>query len=158
IEYLKKTAKERLRELRQSDPHAKLSAAQLAVAQEHGFSSWRALKAEIDQGDANDANAISEACAKGAAETVGELLRKIPELVRSPNKQGWTGLHRAAQQGHTEVVRLLLEHGAGPNAREPGDHTYPLHWAAAHGHIEIVRALLDAGADVHGAGDDHALD
>jgi ankyrin repeat protein len=158
IEYLKKIAKERLRKLRQSNSRAKLSEVQLAVAREHGFSSWRALKAEIDRQQANDVDGFFDACTNGDADTVRKLVGKNPELVRSINKQGWTGLHGAAQHGHTEVVRLLLEHGADPNAREPGDHTYPLHWAAAQGHIEIVRSLLDAGADVHGVGDDHALD
>ena len=57
-----------------------------------------------------------------------------------------------------DAVRLLLEHGADPNAREAGDNTYALHWAAAHGHTETVRALLDAGGDVHGIGDVHELD
>src|SRR5262249_26007039 len=158
IEYLKKIAKERLRKLRQSNSRAKLSEVQLAVAREHGFSSWRALKAEIDRQQANDVDRFFDACTKGATDTVRELAGKNPELVHSINNQGWTGLHGAAQHGHAEVVGLLLKHGADPNAREPGDHTYPLHWAAAHGHTEIVRALLDKGSDAHGAGDDHALD
>lgn len=64
-------------------------------------------------------------------------------------------MHEAAKRGHVDDVRLLLEHGADPNAREPGDNTTPLHWAAAHGHVDVVRALLDAGADVHGVGDLH---
>src|SRR5262249_16095670 len=89
---------------------------------------------------------------------VREFVGKNPELVRSINNQGWTGLHGAAQHGHAEVVRLPLEHGADPNAREPGDHTYPLHWAAAHGHIEIARPLLDTGDDVHGVGAEHGVD
>ena len=55
-------------------------------------------------------------------------------------------------------MRLLLERGADPNAREEGDNTTPLHWAAAGRHLEIVRALLDAGGDVHGVGDLHEMD
>ena len=48
FEFLKKLAKDRLDELRRLDAGARLAAAQLAVAREYGFSSWRALKAEID--------------------------------------------------------------------------------------------------------------
>lgn len=28
---------------------------------------------------------------------------------------GFTALHQAAQQGHTDIVTLLLKHGAQPN-------------------------------------------
>lgn len=28
---------------------------------------------------------------------------------------GYTPLHQAAQQGHTDIVTLLLKHGAQPN-------------------------------------------
>lgn len=72
-----------------------------------------------------------------------------------PGDRGWTELHEAAKRGYLDAVRLLLEQGADPNAREPGDNTTPLHWAAALGHVHVVRALLDAGADVHGVGDLH---
>ena len=57
LEYLKKLAKERLRELRGKDPSAKLSSAQLEVAREHGFTSWRALKAEVERRQAAPAEA-----------------------------------------------------------------------------------------------------
>src|SRR3954462_11189516 len=48
LEHLKKLAKNRLQELRQADPDAKLAASLLQVAREHGYPSWRTLKAEID--------------------------------------------------------------------------------------------------------------
>jgi len=48
LEYLKKLAKNRLREKRRKDPQAKLTSAQLEVAREQGFTSWRALKAQLD--------------------------------------------------------------------------------------------------------------
>ena len=51
LEFLKRRAKERLVELRQRDPRVKLARAQLEMAREYGFPSWRALKAEIDRPD-----------------------------------------------------------------------------------------------------------
>jgi len=162
FEYLKKLAKDRLNELLQLNPDAKLAEAQLAVAREHGFSSWRALKAEIDRRGTGDAAAFFVACDNGDIEKVGELLARDPPLVRSEkidtDHRGWTALHTAAQAGHAEVVRLLLARGADPNAREAGDNTYALHWAAARKDVESVRALLDAGGDVHGFGDVHELE
>jgi ankyrin repeat protein/catechol 2,3-dioxygenase-like lactoylglutathione lyase family enzyme len=162
LEYLKKVAKERLRALRREDTGAKLAAAQLAVARDYGFSSWRALKAAIDQQHPNSAALFFDACAKGDVGTLAQLLADDPGLARITNPEGdyagWTGLHTAAQGGHGEAVKLLLRHGADPNAREAGDNTYPLHWAAANRHLEIVRALLEAGGDPHGIGDVHELD
>ncbi len=162
LEYLKKRAKDRLAELRQSDPAAKLASALLAVARDLGFSSWRALKTEVEQRQGKIITAFFEACAKGDVESLRGLLANDPSLARVSDSQaphrGWTGLHAAAKQGHTDAVRLLLDRGADPNAREAGDNTNPLHWAAAQRHIETMRALLDAGGDPHGLGDAHELD
>ncbi len=162
LEYLRKLAKDRLRELRLADPRAKLATALLAVARDHGFASWRALKAEIERREQTNVATFFEACAKGDVEMLRTLVASDQSLVRQTDPRaphaGWTGLHSAARGGHVEAVRLLLERGADPNARETGDNTCPLHWAAAGRHLEIVRALLDAGGDVHGRGDVHELD
>lgn len=162
LEYLKKLAKERLAAMHGTDPGAKLAAALLEVAREHGFSSWRALKEEVDRRRGRDLERFFASCRAGDVDTVRELLAAEPALARlvDPSAQfgGWTGLHYAARDGRLKVVRLLLEHGANPNAREAGDNTTPLHWAAAHRALDVVRALLDAGADPHGVGDLHELD
>ena len=48
--YLKKLAKQRLRAMRRDDEKssARFAEAQLAIAREYGFASWRALKAHVD--------------------------------------------------------------------------------------------------------------
>ena len=48
LEQLRKRAKERLSDLRASDPTATLADAQLAIAREHGFASWPALVHHIE--------------------------------------------------------------------------------------------------------------
>jgi hypothetical protein len=48
LEHLKKQAKERLPDLRQQHPEARLADAQHAVAREYGFLNWPALKAHLD--------------------------------------------------------------------------------------------------------------
>jgi ankyrin repeat protein/uncharacterized glyoxalase superfamily protein PhnB len=162
LEYLKKLAKDRLRELRRADARAQLATALLTVAQDHGFPSWRALKAALEQRQRLEVGRFFEACARGDVDVLRGFLSTDPQLARvtSPDAphQGWTGLHAAAKSGHAQAARLLLEHGADPSARETGDNTYPLHWAAAHGHLEVARTLLDSGGDVHGTGDVHELD
>ena len=153
LDYLKKLAKDRLRELRASEPLAKLSAAQLAVAQEHGFSSWRALKAEIDAARAPTLSAFFLACRNGDVAALAALLEREPSLVRARNAEGRMGLHLAV--AHVGAVQALLAAGADPDARDVGDNAYPLHYAAQGAHLASVRALLDAGGDVHGFGDVH---
>ena len=55
----------------------------------------------------------------------------------------------AAQFGHVEIVRLLLDAGENPNRYNPvggHSHTTPLHQAAGAGHNELVRLLVERGA------------
>ena len=61
-------------------------------------------------------------------------------------KSGSTMLSIAALMGHTEIVALLLEHGADVNAKSRDGGT-ALHAAAFLGRIEAVKLLLEHGAD-----------
>jgi len=58
-------------------------------------------------------------------------------------------LASAADFGHVEIVRLLLDAGEDPNRYNPiggHSHTTPLHQAAGGGHDEVVRLLVERGA------------
>lgn len=63
----------------------------------------------------------------------------------------------AAQHGHVEIVRLLLDAGEDPNHYSPvGGHSHatPLHQAVISGRIAVVRLLVERGArldigDIH---------
>jgi hypothetical protein len=55
----------------------------------------------------------------------------------------------AAQHGHPDIVRLLLDAGEDPNRYNPeGNHAHstPLHQAALAGHEGVVRLLVERGA------------
>ncbi len=59
-----------------------------------------------------------------------------------------TPLSNACMNGHTEIVRLLIEAGANVSQPESQGYFTPLIRAAYGGHGEITRMLLEAGADI----------
>jgi ankyrin repeat protein len=156
LEWLRKQAKRMLAELRKKEKKARLADAQFALAQEHGFPSWRALKAHFDSLTLD--GQLFDAARKGKTATLKSLLAKHPERLhaKAPPYEH-TLLHAAAQHGHLDTVNFLLDRGMNPNVKEKGDNTYPMHWAAAAGNLPIVKRLADAGGDVAAEGDDHAL-
>ena len=74
LEYLKRQAGNRLQDLRRTDARAKLSDALLSVAREYGFSSWRALKAEIERRQHAGTADFFSACRRGDRAEVARLL------------------------------------------------------------------------------------
>jgi ankyrin repeat protein len=155
--WLRKQAKRRLEALRETNPAAQLADAQYEIARQHGFSSWRALKAHIDS-LTTDGHLFDAAKAGDAARLAGLLDAHPDKLYARSRPYEWTLLHAAANGGHLSAVDLLLARGLDVNAREKGDNTYAMHWAAAGGHVDVVRRLADAGGDVVGQGDDHQLE
>jgi ankyrin repeat protein len=88
---------------------------------------------------------LEEAAACGDLLTVQLLL----DSGADPNyrdRDGWSAIHWAAEQGYLDIVRLLLGHRANVNAASSYG-TAPLHCAANGGHDKIVSELLQHGAD-----------
>jgi len=85
---------------------------------------------------------------KGLTSSVKRLLsiRNINVNVKDDVNR-CTPLHWAASKGHIEIARLLLESGAGVNARDNNGNT-PLHLAAFYCHVDILHLLVENGADL----------
>jgi len=156
IAWLKKAAKERLAELRTRDAAAKLHQAQLEIARDYGFPSWRALKAHVDALSLD--GQIIAAAVEGRAEDLDRLLAEHPGKIAITGST-WNRplLHLAAEAGHLDCVNVLLRRGFDVNRRDRFDRATALHWAAQDGRLAVVKRLLDAGADIDGAGDEHAV-
>ena len=76
LEHLKNEAKQRLKALRAGNPSVKLAEAQLTLARDYGFASWRQLKAHVEKASADRphrANVFHAAMA-GDVETVRSAL------------------------------------------------------------------------------------
>ena len=167
--HLRRQAKDLLRDARRGDLPALtrvravsdrvvLASAQLAVAREHGFSSWPRLKLEVERRGVLDRRDLPRLAA---------LLAAHPESATT-RMQGWSDHRRGAdvlgylamlrldhrrlgppgdQPGAGEAARALLDAGA-PVDGHPGDQETPLITAASYGDVEVAKVLIEAGADL----------
>ncbi|KAG6576518.1 ankyrin-like protein [Phytophthora cinnamomi] len=111
-------------------------------------SKWKDNK-RLDRGSqllhhakAGDCSALAALLEESELESQQEFL----QLTQDHN--GSTALHLAASEGHCEMVRTLLQLGAGEVHLGGGRRKYartPLHEAAINGHLEVCRLLVDFG-------------
>ena len=76
----------------------------------------------------------------------GDVARLLP---RADSQSRHAALALAAQSGHAEVVRILLDAGEDPDRNNPEGyhaHATPLHHAALADHEDVVRLLVERGA------------
>lgn len=90
---------------------------------------------------------IDEAIARGAADDVKRHLARNPDLARGSTGAKLSPLHQAILRRKTNIVLLLLEHGADVQAPDTAGRT-PIHMAVERGDVELVRALLQRKADL----------
>jgi ankyrin repeat protein len=76
----------------------------------------------------------------------GEVAQSLPT---SDADSRHRALALAAQLGHLEIVRMLLDAGEDPSRYNPAGlhgHATPLHHAVSNGHFDVVRLLVDRSA------------
>jgi ankyrin repeat protein len=154
LEHLRNEAKQRLETLRRTDPAARLADAQLLVARDYGFASWRQLKASVD---AHTRQRVFEAARIGDVETV----RRALDDGFQPGTADETGrtIHQIAKTlGHTDLELLMRE-------RQERDERHvdvkravtAIHAAAAAGQAAELRRLLEIDPELIDArGVDHS--
>jgi ankyrin repeat protein len=84
-----------------------------------------------------------------AAAGLGHLSAATRWLTNTTSQDRHRALALAAQHGHVEIVRLLLDAGEDPNRYNPKGfhgHSTPLHQAALYGHSEVVQLLVERRA------------
>jgi ankyrin repeat protein len=146
LDWLKKTAKQRLAQLRTSQPDVKLHQAQLALAHDYGFTSWRALKSHIDSVTPafRDRDRVFEAARSGDIETVRRAFASGFDPA-TPDSDGRTVHQIAKQRGH-EAIEMLARDIQGGKTR-PDDEMQAIQSimrAAQSGDLDALRAGLDA--------------
>ncbi len=79
-----------------------------------------------------------------------EWLLEVGAVVNSPSRNPMRvmPLHSAVANRRTEIVKLLLDHGADVNATQADDFT-PLHEAAQNGMPEVTQWLIERGAQIN---------
>lgn len=91
--------------------------------------------------------ALEQAAAKGNVSEMRKLLDGGADVNEKEPFSGYTPLHWATDNGHSDAVALLLERGASVNVQNESGDT-PLHVAALFGHKSIIQILVDAGANL----------
>ena len=165
LDWLKKTAKQKLRAWRAEGRDARLAEAQLAVARDYGFSSWRALKAALVGAD-DGSSAASEtlpdghvgpflrAVGEGRMSDVQDMLEITPGLVNAVGPHPFWGgrpqaLHVSIETKRQDMFDLLLATGAdidGDNRLY--DHWSPVMLAVSWNQLQMQAKLIERGARI----------
>ena len=89
---------------------------------------------------------IWKAAKSGNAEAVQHLANGVD--VNGKGWGDWTALHYAVDEGHKEIIELLLTSGSDVNAKR-NDGSTALHYAALSGRKQIAELIIDKGANVN---------
>lgn len=87
------------------------------------------------------------AARQGHAELCRVLSQNKQDLDKPDKYNTWTPVFWAANDGHVDCVRILINAGCKVNAKDENGKT-ALYYAAWEGHMDCVQLLLDAGCEV----------
>ena len=119
---------------------------------DHGADPDSALEAAASHGELPSVHALLQRGARidlpvaAALNRLDDFRRLLPS---ASSEARHMALALAAQYGHVEIVRLLLDAGEDPDRYNPvggHSHTTPLHQAAGAGYEELVHLLVERGA------------
>jgi len=96
--------------------------------------------------DAKGYSALHYACHFNRAEAVRYLLEQGSKISKGARKTKLAPLHVAAQQGHLDIVKILLTAKATVDALD-GKKRTPLMLAVMNGHLKVASYLMHMGAN-----------
>lgn len=98
---------------------------------------------------------LTIAAALGDLDAVRTMLDADPARIREQRPDDRRPLYAAAEFGHLDILRLLLDRGADPTWPDAdfSERGAALHAASRAGHLEMVKLLLKHGADPNACND-----
>eukprot|EP00057_Strongylocentrotus_purpuratus_P018141 XP_011672615.1 PREDICTED: E3 ubiquitin-protein ligase MIB1-like [Strongylocentrotus purpuratus] len=107
---------------------------------------------DSDSGEGDEESQLIKAAKRGKVERVVEILSTSPEKA-NVKVGGKTALHKAAAQGHLEVVQALLESGAEIDITTDDGGNTPLIYSVEGDEPAITKYLIGKGADINRGND-----
>lgn len=101
--------------------------------------------ADVNAKDIHGASLLNYASYWGLIDIVNLLIEEGALVKKDATPRGVTPLHWAAAQGHSEIVKILIQKGVDVNANQFRGRT-PLHMAVRSGHTDTARMLIQKGA------------
>jgi ankyrin repeat protein len=145
LEHLKNEAKQRLKALRAKNPRAQLAGAQLAVARDYGFASWRALKAHVE-------NVTRKRVFAAARAGDIEAVRRAFENGFDPSFTDEDGrtVHQIGKTAGNDAIELLARDFQARRNRPVAEEREinAMLDAAGKGRVDELRRLLDSRPDL----------
>jgi ankyrin repeat protein len=150
LDWLKKAAKKRLVTLRAVKPDTRLYEAQLAVAIDYGFSSWRALKAHVETVNPSlpDRDSVFDAARAGDIEAVRRAFASGFDPA-TPDRDGRT-IHQIAKERRHQAIEMLARDLQGGSIRSGAEleALQGIASAAQAGDVDALRQRLDSRPDL----------